>query len=170
MAYAGLVTALSAALLYLLAVLPTLRLAILFVLSLLPVTLAHEKRYGEALLSFAAASLLSGLLFPASGLWLMYVAFFGWYGIAREYVVNKLNRVLSWFVLAAMFNASFFALYITSAHLFTGFTVPEFLGKIPLPVLLIPAAEIAFVLFELLFGMCREYYIRHIRKLLYRQD
>ncbi len=166
-AYAGVITALSVVLLYLLQVLPTLRAAMLFVLALLPGVLAYERRYVEALLSFAASALLSLLLVPVSGPWLMYACFFGWYGAVREMIVTRWGRVASWAALAVLFNAAFFALYfLFRAVLLQGFAPPAWLGGVPLLAYLIPAAEIGFVIFEVLFGMCRAYYVTHIRKLL----
>jgi len=160
---AGLMAALSVILLYfaylLNAVAP--KFSMLLVLSLLPVILAYERSYGTAALSFAASALLSGLLFPITDVWLLYIAFFGWYGIVREFIVTRLNRVLAWAVLAAVFNAAFFALYFFASQLFVNIALPR--------VLLIPAAEAAFVLFEILFGVCRKYYAEHIRKRIFRQ-
>lgn len=167
-AYAGLVAALSAVLLYLMYVLPTLKLSMLFVLSLLPVTLAHERRFADAALAFAASALLSGLLFPARGAWVLYAAFFGWYGIAREWVVTKLKRAASWAVLLALFNAAFFALYLFAGHVLAETVENTFMQSLMVPAVVIPAAEAIFVLYELVFGVCREYYVRHVRKLLYR--
>lgn len=169
-AYAGVITALSVALLYLLQVLPTMRAAMLFVLSLLPVVLAYEKRYADAALGYVAATLLSALLVPVSGQWLMYVAFFGWYGIVREFVVTRWNRAVTWAVMAILFNVAFFVLYFFfSSLLLYGYQPPAWLQSVPLPLVLIPVAEIALVVFELLFGLCRTYYIDHIRKLLVRR-
>jgi hypothetical protein len=159
-AYAGLVAALSLALLYLIYLLPVMKLSILFIVSLLPVALAHEKRYADAIFSFIASALLSGLLFPAKDTWLLYAVFFGWYGIFREFIVTKLNKVLSWVVLAAAFNAAFLPLYFLAGELLLQVKLPSYL--------ILPAAEIAFVAFELLFGLCREYYIRHIRSHIFR--
>jgi hypothetical protein len=160
---AGLIAAISIVLLYLMYILPTLRFTLLFLLSLLPVVLSHEKRYADAILSFAAAALLSGLLFPAKGAWLLYVAFFGWYGILHEFIVTKLNKVWSWVALAAVFNASFFALYFLAGQFVADLGLSSWLQS-----LLIPAAEVAFLLFENLFGLCCEYYEKHLRKLLFK--
>ncbi len=166
-AYASVITALSVVLLYLLHVLPTLRAAMLFVLALLPGVLAYEGRFVEGLLSFVAAALLSLLLVPVSGPWLMYVGFFGWYGAVHEMIVTRFGRVASWSVLAVLFNIAFFTLYfLFQTLLLQDFTPPAWLGGLPLLVYLIPAAEIGFVVFEVLFGMCRAYYIARIRKLL----
>lgn len=159
-AYAGLLVALSCALLYLVYLLPVMKLSMLFVLSLLPVVLAHERRYPDAVLAFIASALLSGLLFPAGGTWILYAVFFGWYGIFRELVVNKLNRVLSWVVLAVAFNAAFLPLYFFAAQLLPQVKLPGYL--------IVPAAEVAFVAFELLFGLCRQYYVQHIRRHIFR--
>lgn len=161
-AYAGLVAALSCMLLYLLYLLPTMRLSILFVLSLLPVVLAHEKRYADAALCFAASALISGLLFPAKGAWLLYAAFFGWYGIAREAVVARLGSFKKWLALALIFNIAFFALYFLARSLF-----PELNGPI-WKWLIIPVAEVAFLLYENLFGVCRDLYSGRLRKLIFR--
>ena len=167
-AYAGMVTALSVVLLYLLQVLPTMRAAMLFVLSLLPAVLAHERRFADALLCFAASALLSLLLTPVGGPWIMYVGFFGWYGSVREFIVTRWGKAASWAALAVAFNIAFFALYFAfGSLLLQGFALPALLAGFPLLAVLIPAAEVAFVIFELLYGMCRAYYIIHIRKLLY---
>ncbi len=166
-AYAGVITALSVVLLYLLQVLPTLRAAMLFVLALLPGVLAYERRFVEGLLSFVAAALLSLLLVPLSGPWLMYVGFFGWYGAVREMIVTRLGKAASWAALAVMFNVAFFVLYfLFQTLLLQNFFPPAWLGGVPLLVYLIPAAEIGFVIFEVLFGMCRAYYIARLRKVL----
>lgn len=162
-AYAGLLTALSCVFLYLLYLLPTMKLSILFVLSLLPIVPACEKRYADAALGFAASALLSGLLYPAKGAWLMFVAFFGWYGIAREIVTARLKGIPKWLALAAVFNAAFFALYFLASPLFPELQQPIWQW------LLIPAAEVAFVLFENLFGLCRDFYLSRLRKYVYRQ-
>jgi hypothetical protein len=162
-ATAGLTAALSVLLLYLAYLLNLVapKLSILFVLSLLPVMLAYEHSYATAFLSFAASALLSGLLFPITDVWLLYAAFFGWYGILREIIVTKLNKVWSWVVLAAAFNVAFFALYfLASQLLFENLKIPH--------VLLIPIAEVAFVLFEIFFGVCRKYYAERVRRVIFR--
>lgn len=155
-ALAGVLTALSVTLLYLLAVLPTLRLSVLFVLSLLPVAMAYEGYYADALLSFAAAATLSGLLFPAPDAWLLYAAFFGWYGIVREAAVTRARPLWAWGIRLLAFNASLAAVYLLSREVMLGFA--------PIPVLwLAPVAEAAFIGYELLFGLCRAYYLRYLR-------
>ena len=117
-ALAGLVTALSLVLLYIDYLLPVLKYSPLAVSSLLPVALAYEKRYADALLAFAATAVLSGLLFRSPDSWPLYVSFFGWYGILREFILPRVNRVLRWLILAAAFNAAFFALYFIVSELF----------------------------------------------------
>ena len=62
-----------------------------FLLSLLPVILVYERSYATAALCFMASALLSWLLFPITDIWLLYVAFFGWYGILRG-----IHRVEAW--------------------------------------------------------------------------
>ena len=159
-AYAGVLAALSVSLLYLVTVLPTMRLSVLFILALLPVTLAAERRWADAAMGFAAAALLSGLLIGPRGVWLLYVVFFGWYGIAREYVFMKWGRLWTWVVMVVLFNIALFTLTFFAKLLVLDLKLPA--------ALLIPAAEAGFVLFELLFGMCREYYMKHVRKLIIR--
>ncbi len=159
-AFAGLLTALTLALLYLLYVLPTMKLGVLFVLSALPVTLACERRYADGLLSFAGAALLSGLLFPAQGAWVLYTAFFGWYGIAREAVVTRFRPVVAWPILLVLFNTALAAVWFIARE--------TLLSTITLPVAwLLPAAEVAFILYELLFTQVRAYYLQHLRRHLF---
>lgn len=165
-AFAGLVAALSCVLLYLAYLIPVMRFTVLFVLALLPVTLAHEKRFADVLLAFAASALLSGLLFPAAGTWILYAAFFGWYGVLREFVLGKTNAVWRWVLLAAAFNAAFFALFFLASYLFANVHI---LSLKILPVFVIPAAEAAFAVFEILFGIFRNYYVSHIRNSLFRR-
>jgi hypothetical protein len=159
-AFAGIVAALSCVLLYLAFVFPYARISVLFILSLLPIVLTSERRYADAILAFVASALISGLLFPAPDIWLLYTTFFGWYGIFREFAVSRLNKVLAWVALAAAFNAAFFALYFLASQLFLQIKIP--------PVLIIPAAEAAFVVFEVFYGRCRAYYAARIRKLIFR--
>lgn len=160
-AYAGMLTALSVGFLYLLFVVPNMTLAILFLLSLFPVALAHERRYADAALSFAAAAIISFLLFFSPN-WILFAAFFGWYGIVREIVVARLNKLLKWVVLELVFNAAFFGVYFFARQLF------------PLPAdsiwqwLIIPAGEAAFLLYENLLSVCLEYYKKHIRNAIFR--
>jgi hypothetical protein len=163
-ASAGLVAALSCMLLYLSfimsAVMP--RFSALLILSLLPVVLAYERRFADAILAYASSALISGLLFPAPLIWLLYAAFFGWYGIFREFIVTKLNKIWSWVILAAAFNVAFFALYfLASQLLFENIKIPH--------VLLIPIAEAAFVVFEIFFGICRKYYAERVRRVIFRR-
>lgn len=162
-ATAGLAAALSVLVLYLAYLLNLVvpKISMLFVLSLLPVMLAYERSYAAAFLSYAAAALLSGLLFPITDAWLLYAAFFGWYGILRELIVTRLNRIWSWVILAAAFNVAFFALYfLASQLLFENIKIPH--------VLMIPIAEAAFIVFEIFFGICRKYYAERVRKLVFR--
>ncbi len=158
-AYAGLLTALSVVLLLAVRTFPYFNLSALFVLSLLPVALAAERRWADAGLSFMATSLLGAAVVGFQDVWLFYTAFFGWYGIAREFVWQRLGRVWVWVIMAVLFNVVLFALY---------FSARELLLNVRWPVqLLIPGAEVAFVAFEVLFGLCREYYMKHIRRFLY---
>lgn len=158
-AYAAVLTALSVVVLLLVRVFPYFNLSALVVLSLLPVALAAEGRYGDAGLSFAATALLGGLLLGPRSVWVFYTAFFGWYGIVREFTQRRWGTVVKWIVSAVLFNIVLLALY---------FFANQLLLEIKWPMgLLFPAAEAAFVVFELLFGMCREYYMKHLRRHLY---
>jgi hypothetical protein len=165
-AFAGIVAALSCVLLYIEYLIPLLRFSLLFILSLLPVTLAHERRYADALLAFVASALLSGLLFPAADTWILYAAFFGWYGVVREFVLGKTRAVWRWVILAAVFNAAFLALFFLASYLFANVKI---LNLRISPVFVIPVAEAAFAAFEILFGVCRNYYVSHVRKSLFRR-
>lgn len=160
-AYAGVIAALSVALLYLVYVLPTMRLSVLFVVSLLPVIMAYERRWTDGLFAFATTALVAVLLIGPRGIWLFYVVFFGWYGVVRELVLVKLGRIWTWAIMAVLFNIVLFAMYFLAKELLLDLKLPA--------ALLIPAAEGAFIAFELLFTACRGYYITRIRKLLFRQ-
>jgi hypothetical protein len=159
-AFAGIVAALSCVLLYLAFLFPYARISVLFILSLFPIVLTSERRYADAILAFLASALLSGLLFPAPDIWLLYTVFFGWYGIFREFIVSRLKKVFAWVALAAAFNAAFFALYFLASQLFLQIQIPA--------VFIIPIAEAAFVVFEIFYGRCRAYYAARIRKLVFR--
>lgn len=158
-AYAAVLTALSVALLLLVRAFPYFNFSALVVLSLLPVALAAEGRYGDAGLSFVATALLGALLVGPRSVWVFYVAFFGWYGIAREFVQHRWGNVVKWIIMAVLFNIALFALY---------FFARQLLLEVKWPAgLLIPVAEAAFIVFELLFGLCREYYRKNLRRRLY---
>jgi hypothetical protein len=152
-------TALSVTLLLLVRAFPYFNFSALVVLSLLPVALAAEGRYADAALSFAATALLGGVLIGLQNVWIFYAAFFGWYGIVREFVLRRWGVVVKWIVSAVLFNLVLFALYFFARQLLLDIKWPA--------GLLIPAAEAAFVVYELLFGMCREYYMKNLRRHLY---
>lgn len=160
-AQGGLLAALTVALLYVLTLLPTMRLTILFVLSVLPVALAHERRFADGIMVFAVSTVLSGLFFPAPGAWVLYVAFFGWYGIAREWIVTRFRPALAWPLLFLVFNAAAAAIWFLAREALLSFvTFPVYW--------LIPVLEIAFAAYDFLFGRVRAYYAEHLRRHLFR--
>lgn len=153
---AALMTAVAVALICLAQVVPTMKLSLTAVAGIAAALLVAEYGPVSGLLCYAASSVLSMLLAPASG-W-MYVVFFGWYPVVKC-LIERINRQrIEWPLKLAAFNAAFFVLWFFLPAVLADL-IPKLAGVF-WPLFL--CANAAFVLFDIGLSQLLNYYIRVI--------
>ena len=127
-ALCGILTALSTALLYLSAFLPSGQLAVTAAAGLFPVAAVIAFGRGAGLLCWAGSSLLGLLLSPEKGLCLLYLLFLGLYPVVKSVLEGLKSRIVEWVCKFAYFNVvlALFLLVLSSVFLPT---LPGFLQQ-----------------------------------------
>ena len=156
-ALSAMMLALSVVFLYFTQFLPTMRLALAGAACLCMTVLTAETGPYYALIAFAAGSFLCLLLVPTFG-WL-FVGFFGWYPIAKCFLERVRSKPRIWVLKVACFLAAFVLAYLAGSALL-GALFPRFAA---MPVLLLAAGLIAFVLFDLVLTKFINWYLFYIR-------
>ena len=158
-AYAGLGTALSLIFVYLSSILPVNNLTLLAVAGFAPAAVLILSGYANAWRSFVAASLLCWMLVPQKQYVLMYIIFFGWYGIAKCYLEFNLQMVLQWLSKLAVFNIAAWILYNAASAFWTA----DISNKFPL-LLIWFGANLVFIAYDIAFGLAASYLQKRIGK------
>ena len=149
--------------LYLSAILPTGRIALLFLSSIFVAGLLVEDQPGLAILSFIMVGGLGLLLVPNLLMVLPYVLLFGHYGIGKYYFEKIRDKVVSFVLKLLYFNVGLVAIYFLAGEIFFG----QLLKTVPL-WLLVVLAQIAFVIFDFLYSRVVLLYEHTIRPKLLR--
>lgn len=155
--YAAMVAALTVVLMLLTRWLPTMRISVLFVVSLLPMALVCEKAYKETALCVLASAVLGWLFLPNSLEALAYALFFGWYGLIWRATLQRplaLRLLLRWM----FFNVGW------TAGLFLARSL---VGNLPLWLIWL-LGQAAFIAYNFLYGLCVGFYQRRLRPVLMR--
>ena len=155
--YPAMVVALTAVLLLLTRWLPTLRISVLFVVSLIPMILLCEGALKESVLCTLACTLVCGLLLPDRLEALAYGLFFGWYGLLWRVTRARplaLRLLLRWLFFAVGWTAG---LWLARA----------LVGNLPLWALWL-MGQPAFFAYDFLYGLCVGFYERRLRPILFR--
>lgn len=153
----AILTALGVVLLLLGSVLPAGRLA-LVALSSLPVCVALMM-YGLrwSLGVFALTAALGALLFPGAAA-IMYVAFFGYYPIAKSFFERIRSQIAGWACKLALYSFAFVVYWLLAKALFT-FTGGELSWYI-----LYPLGAAVFVLYDLAYSSLIRFYLVKIAR------
>lgn len=156
----AMLTALCVVLLYISAVLPTMRLAIVTVAGLLTAAAIIENGIAAGIFLFTASSLLGLLISPLRGNILIYMLFFGYYPIAKGIIEKIRLKPMEWALKLLLFN-----LALTAAALLYR---KGFLSGIELPQLAVYlfylAANAAFVVYDIAFSGLIAWYLRRFKK------
>lgn len=146
-AVCGLITALSVVLMMLTTIVPVFMYVIPIVTGLLVLFTADISDKKWAIGVFCSTSILSLLLITDKEAALTYALFFGYYPLIKD-LIEKLPKVLIWFLKLILFNLSAVCIGLISFYLFgvAGDEYNEF-GKYTIPILLI-MANVAFVLYD----------------------
>lgn len=150
--------------LYLASVLPSGRIAMFFLSSVFVMGLVLEEEIGLAFLMFAVVSLLSLPLLPNPYLVIPYVLFFGHYGIGKYYIETHIrDKIVRYIVKLLYYNVALVLVYLLAE--LADKTLLDSLMSFDIALwLLIPLAELAFVVYDYAFTKVTGYYFNNIRR------
>ncbi|MBQ6266837.1 MAG: hypothetical protein IJK64_03610 [Clostridia bacterium] len=163
-ALGGIIAALSAALMILVAVIPFLTYSLPAVAGALIIFIVIEIDKKWAFGVYAVVSILALLLVPDKEVAVMYVAFFGYYPILKAAAEAKCGAVLAWVIKIAVFLASMVLAYVLMINLM-GVTIDEMdsFGVWAVPLLL-GIGTVAFVLYDIVLTKIVTLYLMKFRK------
>jgi len=160
LARSGIFAALAAALIWLSAVLPSGKLAVLALCSLVSAAAVIHCGWKWSLGVFSAAGVLGLILSPIKGCAVLYFLFFGWYPIAKSPLEHIRSLPLCWGAKLLVFNAALIAVWLLARELvFTQITLPE-IG----PALLWLLANGVFLLYDFCLTQLISRYLTQISK------
>jgi len=157
--YGGMITLLSVASLYCTGIMPTNKLLFLALSSFLLAIIVIDYGIKQSLLVYIATSLLSLILVPNKAIIILYIVYFGYYGILKSLIERLGNLFLEWFLKLLSFNMAMGVTYLLSSQLFFGSTT----STLPLWVLYIGIQPL-FILFDYMFSLAIKFYKTRIKK------
>ena len=156
-AMSGICTALSVLLLFFGGVVPVLAYVCPMLTGVLMVVLVRTFGYGTAWITYVSTGLLSFFLVPDKECMLMYVLFFGYYTIVRQWIGRLRPRSVALAAECLLFNAALAAVNLLLA------AAMGLLGRWWEPLYLL-AMNLLFFLYERLLGVAELLYARKIEK------
>ena len=158
-ALTGLLTALSTALLYLAALIPTSYIGTVAAASLLTAAAVIETGFAAGALVFAGTAILGFLLVPLKSAVLLYALFFGYYPLVKSLAERLKSRAAEWLLKLASVNAALSVmLFALRGLVFSG---AFFEGSAPLVYL---AVNACFVLYDIGLSRLIVFYCARISK------
>ncbi|WP_242966375.1 hypothetical protein [Clostridium sp. BSD9I1] len=142
----GLLTALGVLLIYLSTIIPTNKIFILGIASSLTPVALISTSLQNTITVYIATSIISFLLLGLRGQVILYIIFFGTYGIIKFLIERIRNSKLEWLLKYLFFNLCLFLCYLLYKFLFLG-EVDLTKIKLPIPLFII-ALEIAFYFYD----------------------
>nr|WP_242960846.1 hypothetical protein [Clostridium peptidivorans] len=142
----GLLTALGVLLIYLSTIIPINKIFILGIASSLTPVALISTSLQNAITVYIATSIISFLLLGLRGQVILYIIFFGIYGIVKFFIERIRNSKLEWFLKYLFFNLCLFLCYLLYKFLFLG-EIDLTKIKLPIPLFII-AFEIAFYFYD----------------------
>lgn len=159
-------TALSIVFLYAASVIPTAKLALCFLTSLMPwIPLRERGGFIYALLCYAATGAICFFLIPNKLYFAAYVLFFGCYGMIKLSVDSLIRDKLIAFAVKLILCNGLAALVIFGAGKIFGLDIAAQLPEFPLYIV-IPAIEIFFIAYELIFTLCVRAFDERLRNVI----
>ncbi|MBQ4087836.1 MAG: hypothetical protein IJC78_06285 [Clostridia bacterium] len=165
LAFASVLTALTAIFLCASVYLPTGRIAFLMLSTFCILVTQAECGTRYSLLAYVASSAIGLLFLPIKLQLLLFVAFLGYYPIVKRYIEQIQNLWLEWpvkilFFSAVLVVAYFAAQYILIPRIELGIVADYVFSHLPAIVL---AAEVIFVIYDILLTMLASYYMNVIQ-------
>lgn len=161
LAFCGVVTGLSVAVMLLSALVPVATYALPGLAGILSIALVVEFGIGWALPAYAATALVSLFLVPDKETALVYLLFAGYYPIVKALIERVPSRVLAYAIKFALFNAAAIGIFFLSVYVL-GVPMESFqvFGKY-LPWLLLLLGNAAFFAYDFaVSGLVVMYYRR----------
>ena len=160
LAFASVLTALSAICLCASILLPTGRAAFLMLSSFCILVTTAECGTRYSVLSFAATTLIGFLFMPLKVQLVLFAAFLGYYPIVKRYIERLENLKLEWLVKVLFFSAVlvaayFIVRYALMPNIDMGVVMNYVFSHLPLIVI---GAEVLFVVYDILLSLLASYY------------
>ena len=156
----AMLAALCVILLYISAVLPTMRLAIVVIAGLLTAVAILETGMAAGVFLYAVSSILGLLVSPIRGNILVYILFFGYYPIVKGIMERVKLRPVEWVLKILLFNVALTAAVLMYwKGLLNGIQLPDL--AIYLTYL---AANAVFILYDIGFSRLIAWYLARFKK------
>ena len=163
-AFGGVLSSLLIILIVLSSYIPTNRLSIFFIMSLIGMIIIFEFNTFLYMLVFVCVSALGFLMMGNKVLIVPYVSFFGIYPLVKLFI-EKLNRLALEFVIKIIF----FVVVLSVSYIIWGrLLIPE-IKSVKDYLWIIPILSIIlFILYDILLSKCMDYYNYRLRKYIRR--
>lgn len=148
LAFCGVVSALSLALMFMALVIPALSYTLPAVCGMLLMAVAAEINRRAAFAVYICVDILGFILSPEKSAVILYILFFGYYPILKSLIEKISARVLEWAIKILVFNAAAVAVYYTAALVLTVSNDFFGLSGSAAMLLLLGMLNIAFVLYD----------------------
>lgn len=161
-ALGGIFMALTVIILYAESIVPTGRLSLYALSSFFVSVILIEAGVYAGWLFYLASSLLAFIIVPDKLGLIPYFAFFGMYGLIKHYTEKTRNRVLEYLLKLGFFNLCLLLAFILAKEVF--------IGQIEIklsPWIIIPALELVFIIYDLVYTLFIDTYLERIRKILF---
>lgn len=162
--YGAMCAALTVLSLYAASVLPTMKIACMFLSSVFIYVLASESAFVAAILTFAASAAISFMIIPDKMYAAIYVALIGHYGIFRAFITGRTGDRILEFCLRMLYCNVFTGAAILVAIGWLSYDFAATIAGFDLPVwALIVILEASFAAFDVLHFICQKFYNERIR-------
>ncbi len=168
-ALSGVFAGLALALMWLVSLVPAMDYALPAMAGLVAIPIIPELGRGWAAGVYLTAAVLSMLLLPNKIVPLLYAAFFGYYPILKSFLAQRLPGWAQRLLLLLVFNAAAVGSVYIGARLF-GLELEEMPASFGIyaPLVMLAAANFAFLLFDFTVGNISRLYEKKWRKKLQR--
>jgi hypothetical protein len=151
--YGGIITAINIILLYLASIVPTAKITLFTLVSISVAIMIIEFKVREAIITYLSTSIIGLLIVPSKSIMILYVAFFGYYGIIKYYIERINNVLIEWVLKIIFFNIVFSIVFkIVKELLFGDITLKYSI------LFVLFAAEVGFIAFDYAFSLVVNFY------------
>ena len=160
-ALCSVITALSVLFMLMTMILPVAAYSSVMLTGLCTSLIVEEIDRKYALCSFAAVSILSAVLIPDKESVILYVVFFGYYPVLKDFIETKFKKLVNFVIKMLVFNSACLISFFTSIYVLS---VPKdsfMIGDLYLPWVILIMANLLFLIYDYtLEVMIRLYRVR----------